>query len=210
MLDKMDFNQFVIGITGGSGVGKTTLIDILYQSFREKITVLSLDNYYKVKEAQSLDDNGIINFDLPSALDMDALERDFDSLLKGKGIKQKVYHFNHPERDEEFKLIEPNQIILVEGLFVMHYEFIKSRLDYKVYLSVDEEKQLERRLKRDVEERNYDRDDVLYQWNHHVKPAYANFIYPYKSESDLIIKNNTKFDENLEELMEVIRKNIFS
>lgn len=196
--------QFVIGITGGSGVGKTTLIKILNRSFNGKITTLSLDNYYKEKEAQRLDKNGVINFDLPTALNVDELESDFLALLNKKSIQQKVYHFNNPDKQEEFQLIEPKQILLVEGLFVMHYAFIRANLDLKVYLSVDKEKQLERRLKRDVEERNYDKNEVLYQWHNHVIPAYESFVNPYKNQSDLIINNDLDFDDNLNELIRVI------
>ena len=200
--------QFVIGITGGSGVGKTTLIDILQTSFEGKITTLSLDNYYKAKTEQTLDENGIINFDLPTALDLETLKNDFNTLLEGNGIQQKVYQFNHPGKEETIQLIHPNEILIVEGLFVMHYPFIKSQLDYKVYLAVDKEKQLARRLKRDVEERNYDMDEVLYQWQNHVIPAYTNFVFPYKSEADLIITNNSSFDENLTELKQVIENRL--
>ena len=199
-------NQFIIGITGGSGVGKTTLIDILYKTFEGKISTLSLDNYYKPKHLQALDKNGIVNFDLPTALNVEDLERDLQELADQKSIKQKVYHFNHPDKAEEFRTISPNEILLVEGLFVMHYPFVKSKLDYKVYLSVEQIKQLERRLKRDVEERNYNREEVLYQWEQHVCPAYQNYVLPYKTEADLIITNELHFDENLEKLIEVIKE----
>jgi len=204
----MGKNQFIVGITGGSGVGKTTLIDVLYKTFQGEISTLSLDNYYKPKELQAKDTNGIVNFDLPSALYTQDLEEDLNDLFNQKSIKQKVYHFNQPNRKEEFKIIEPNKILIVEGLFVMHYAFIRNRLDYSVYLSVDEESQLERRLKRDVEERNYDKDEVLYQWTEHVIPAYKNYILPYKNSSDIIITNNKSFDANIDTLIETIRKNL--
>ena len=204
----MKNNQFIIGITGGSGVGKTTLIDILYQAFQGKISTLSLDNYYKPKQLQALDENGVINFDLPTALNLVDLEKDLNLLCNGKTVRQKVYHFNHPDKLEEFRIISPNQIILVEGLFVMHYPFVKSKLDFKVYLSVDQEKQLERRLKRDVEERNYSKAEVIYQWEEHVLPAYKNYVLPYKEEADLIITNDSHFDENLELLISMIESKI--
>ena len=202
----MATNQFIIGITGGSGVGKTTLIDILYETFQGKISTLSLDNYYKPKDRQALDKNGVINFDLPTALNLDELEYDLEQLWDKKSIKQKVYHFNHPDKEEEFRTIRPNEILLVEGLFVMHYPFVKSKLDYKVYLSVDQQKQLERRLIRDVQERNYNKEEVQYQWDEHVLPAYKNFVLPYKKEADLIITNELRFDENLDKLIDVIKE----
>jgi uridine kinase len=104
--------------------------------------------------------------------------------------------------------LEPKQLLIVEGLFVMHYNFIKSVLDYSVYLSVDRKLQLERRLLRDIEERNYSKDDVMYQWENHVTPSYESFVKPYKTEADLIITNNQAFDENIHILSSVIHKNL--
>ena len=200
--------KLIIGITGGSGVGKTTLINKLYKEFDGKITTLSLDNYYKPKSEQVVDENGVTNFDLPTALDTDRLEYDLNLLLNNNIIKQKVYTFNNPDKNDDYLVIEPNEILIVEGLFVMHYSFLKSKLDYSVYLSVDRDKQLERRLKRDLNERNYTKESILYQWENHVIPSYDNYVSPYKKESDLIITNNTDFDDNINVLTKVIHQKI--
>lgn len=200
--------KLIIGITGGSGVGKTTLINRLYKEFDGKITTLSLDNYYKPKEEQTIDENGVINFDLPTGLNITQLESDLDLLLENKVVKQKVYTFNNPDKEDDFLSIEPNEILIVEGLFVMHYPFVKSKLDYSVYLSVDREQQLKRRLKRDMTERNYTEEAVIYQWNNHVIPSYDNYVRPYKNESDLIITNDLDFSDNIHVLSKVIHDKI--
>jgi uridine kinase len=200
--------KYIVGITGGSGVGKTTLIKKLYEEFKGKITTLSLDNYYKPKNEQAKDINGVTNFDLPTALDTIQLEKDLLSLLDNKPIKQKVYTFNNPNKEEDFISIEPNEILIIEGLFVMHYPFLKSKIDYSVYLSVKPELQLERRLKRDMSERNYTRESIIYQWENHVLPAYKNYVRPYKPIVDLIITNNEYFDENIHVLTDIIHQNI--
>ena len=200
--------KLIVGITGGSGVGKTTLINQLYNEFQGKITTLSLDNYYKPKSEQIVDENDVTNFDLPTALDTKQLEADLNLLLANKTVKQKVYTFNNPDKEDDFLLIEPNEILIIEGLFVMHYPFVKSKLDYSVYLSVDREKQLERRLKRDMTERNYTKESILYQWNNHVIPSYDNYVRPYKKEADLIITNNKTFDDNIHTLLDVIHSKI--
>lgn len=200
--------KFIVGITGGSGVGKTTLIDGLKKEFDGNVTTFSLDNYYRPKSEQAKDENGVINFDLPTALDTDKMKADFFKLKSGEAVKQSVYQFNNPTNQNAVTLIEPRQLLIVEGLFVMHYDFIKSNLDYSVYLSVEPKLQLERRLVRDVQERNYSEDEVLYQWNNHVMPSYANFVRPYKKDADLIITNNEDFDENIHILTSVIHKNI--
>ena len=203
--------KLIIGITGGSGVGKTTLINRLYKEFDGKITTLSLDNYYKPIEEQAIDENGVVNFDLPTGLDTSQLESDLDLLLRNKVVKQKVYTFNNPanpNNPDRFLSIEPNEILIVEGLFVMHYPFVKSKLDYSVYLSVDRDKQLERRLKRDMSERNYTEESVIYQWENHVIPSYDNYVRPYKAESDLIITNDVDFCDNIDVLSKMIHDKI--
>ncbi|MBD3639067.1 MAG: AAA family ATPase [Crocinitomicaceae bacterium] len=204
----MEKVKFIVGITGGSGVGKTTLIEGLRDEFKGHVSTFSLDNYYLPKEQQEKDDNGVINFDLPTALDVKAMQKDFDSLLRGNVIKQSVYNFNNPHFKEEYLEIAPRSLLIVEGLFVMHYEFLRAALNYSVYLSVDPEIQLERRLIRDVNERNYSKDDVIYQWENHVLPSYESYVRPYKQQADLIITNNESFDENIHILTSVIHQNL--
>jgi uridine kinase len=204
----MEKVKFIVGITGGSGVGKTTLIDGLRKEFKGHVSTFSLDNYYLPKDQQALDDNGVINFDLPTALDVQKMQEDYDSLLAGNAITQKVYTFNNPTEEKESIVIEPRSLLVVEGLFVMHYEFIRASLNYAVYLSVDPHIQLERRLIRDMKERNYAEKDVLYQWKNHVIPSYENYVLPYKPQVDLIITNNEAFDENIHILTSVIHQNL--
>ncbi|MEO9533488.1 MAG: hypothetical protein ABJG68_00705 [Crocinitomicaceae bacterium] len=204
----MEKVKFIVGITGGSGVGKTTLISGLNEEFEGQVTTFSLDNYYKPKTEQAKDGNGVINFDLPTALDIEKMKKDFEALTKGQPVQQSIYQFNNPANEDAYLTLEPKQLLIVEGLFVMHYDFIKAALDYSVYLSVDPDLQLERRLLRDVQERNYSKEDVMYQWENHVIPSYENYVKPYKSEADLIITNNQAFDENIHILSSVIHKNL--
>lgn len=204
----MSRKQFIIGITGGSGVGKTTLINKLMSLYGSKITTVSLDDYYLPLALQKIDTNGIINFDLPSAIDTKALEYDITSLRNQHAVKQKVYHFNHPEKLDEYRLLIPRDILIIEGLFVLHYPFVRYQLDYSVYITVSEDKQLERRLKRDKEERNYSEEAISYQWLNHVKPAYDEYVKPYMSKANLIIDNDDGFDQNLFELVKVIEAHI--
>jgi uridine kinase len=200
--------KYIVGITGGSGAGKTTLIDNLRAEFKGKVSTFSLDNYYLAKERQVTDKNGVINFDLPTALDTDKMETDFLHLLSGETIEQSLYRFNNPASKKETIRIEPSELLIVEGLFVMHYPFISEVLNYSVFLSVDPKIQLERRLQRDVKERNYSQDDIIYQWENHVIPSFDQFVLPYKSKADLIITNNNSFDENIHILTSVIRQNL--
>jgi uridine kinase len=200
--------KFIIGITGGSGVGKTTLIRKIYDEFKGRVSTFSLDNYYLPKEHQFVDENGVINFDLPTALDQNRIQMDLARLLEGNTIEQEVYAFNNPGKEKNKITIEPKELLVVEGLFVMHYPFIRDVLDYSVYLSVEPDLQLQRRMVRDINERNYSEADVLYQWHNHVLPSYQNYVRPFKETSSLVITNNEDFDDNLHTLMDVISKNL--
>lgn len=202
--------RYIVGITGGSGAGKTTLINLLYREFEGKVSTISLDNYYYPIEQQIKDENGIVNFDLPSALNSNDLERDVHKVVNGGRLEQAVYGFNNPGNKKEITLIEPNELLIVEGLYVMYYPFLRDIIDYSVYLTVDKTLQLERRLKRDMDERNYSREDIMYQWKNHVLPSYANHVEPFKKESNLIITNNEKFDDNIHILMAKIHENLDS
>lgn len=201
--------KFIIGITGGSGVGKTTLIKKLYEEFKGRVSTFSLDNYYLPKEHQFVDENGVINFDLPTALDQNRIQMDLTRLIEGQVIEQEIYGFNNPGLEKEKINIEPKDLLIVEGLFVMHYPFVRDVLQYSVYLSVKPDLQLKRRMVRDINERNYTEADVLYQWHNHVIPSYQNYVRPFKESSSLIITNNEAFDENIHTLTDVISKNLF-
>ncbi len=200
--------RFIVGITGGSGVGKTTLINLLYKEFEGRVSTFSLDNYYLPKEAQQKDENGVINFDLPTALDATNLEKDIQLLTKGERIRQSVYGFNNPQQEKAEQFIEPKELLIVEGLYVMYYPFLRTILDYSVYLMVEKELQLQRRLHRDMNERNYAAEDIIYQWHNHVLPSYKAHVEPFKAESDLIITNNEAFDDNIHILLAKIHEKL--
>ena len=107
--------RFIVGITGGSGVGKTTLINLLYKEFQGRVSTFSLDNYYRPKEEQIKDENGVINFDLPTALNDANLKKDLELLVSGQRIEQPVYGFNNPEHEKQHLYIDPRELLIVEG-----------------------------------------------------------------------------------------------
>ncbi|MCB0765669.1 MAG: hypothetical protein KDB95_00510 [Flavobacteriales bacterium] len=188
----MHRGAYLVGVAGGSGSGKTTLVRALQQALPEGMACLiSQDDYYLPIEAQKLDANGKVNFDLPDGVDMDALARDLRSLVAGDPIFRKEYTFN--QTDKEPKLIElrPSPVILVEGLFVLHHEPVRELFDLRIFIDASEGAQLERRLKRDAQERGYGAEDVLYQWEHHVLPAYRNYLLPYRHLCDLHVVNES-------------------
>ena len=191
----------IIGICGGSGSGKTTLLRKLakgYQSLNP--TVFSMDNYYKPFEEQLVDQNGEVNFDLPTALDREKMIADLRALHQGKSIEVKEYHFNAPPNKNVLITLHPSDLIIVEGLFLFHYEELLELLDFSIFMEVDSAIQLDRRLYRDEETRGYTREAILYQWNNHVIPCFAEYLAPHKNKAHFLFQNEHDFDGEFERL----------
>lgn len=196
----------IVGICGGSGSGKTTLLKRLCNHFDHlNPSVFSMDNYYLPIEHQELDENEIHNFDLPTALNRERLAEDLTTLVNGESIVVKEYHFNAPPDKNVLITIDPSPLIIVEGLFLFHFEEVRELLDYSVFIKVDPNVQLDRRLYRDQETRGYTREAILYQWENHVKPCYENYLLPYESEADFRFRNDEHADNDFVALTNVIQ-----
>lgn len=191
----------IVGICGGSGSGKTTLLKRLCAHFDDlQPSVFSMDNYYLPIEEQKLDENGIHNFDLPTALDKEKLLSDLRKLVSGSSIVVKEYHFNAPPDRNVFITIDPSELIIVEGLFLFHFEEVRELIDFSVFIKVDPDVQLDRRLYRDQESRGYSREAILYQWENHVKPCYQNYLLPFEEQADFRFRNDAHADEDFQKL----------
>jgi uridine kinase len=188
----------VIGITGGSGSGKTSFIRQIRDHFSvEELCVISQDDYYLPREEQQVDDSGVINFDLPKAIDKKAFVKDVKRLIAGQTVTRQEYTFNNAMVTARDLVFLPAPVILVEGLFVFHYKKIRKLLDLKVYLHAKENLKVIRRIKRDRVERNYPLEDVLYRYENHVLPTFERYIKPYMEDADIIINNNRQFNMGL-------------
>lgn len=200
---------FVIGISGGSGSGKTALINALKAAFsRDEICFVSQDDYYRPRELQKVDENGVTNFDLPKAIDKKSFREDLERLIGGESVTRLEYTFNNKKVEAATLTFQPAPIIMVEGLFVFHYKKIKKLLDLKVFVHAKENLKLVRRIVRDQQERNYPLDDVLYRYQHHVLPSFEKYIKPYREDVDIVINNNSHFDVGKEVLMGFLRDRI--
>ena len=187
----------IVGICGGSGSGKTTLLNRVFREFRHlNPSVFSMDNYYRSIDEQHIDENGNYNFDLPTALDEEKLISDLQQLVSGQEIIVKEYHFNSPPDKNVLVTVKPSNLIIVEGLFLFHYERVRELLDYSVFIKVDSEIQLDRRLYRDQETRGYSREEILYQWRNHVTPCYENYLLPYEKDASFRFRNDKHADED--------------
>ncbi|QHS57467.1 uridine kinase [Mucilaginibacter sp. 14171R-50] len=185
---------YVIGVAGGSGSGKTFFLKCFLEHFRDdEVCLVSQDDYYfPVGHTMTKEENKEYNFDLPSTIDYDHFESDIFKLLNNESFIKQEYTFNNPDVIPKMLEIKPAPIIIVEGLFIMHFGRIKDILDMTIFIEADEEVALQRRLKRDLHERGYSNEDAYYKWINHVVPAYKEYLLPYRDVCDKIVINNTQ------------------
>ncbi len=199
-------HPFLIGISGGSGSGKTYFLNKLMYTFREDtICLISQDNYYRDRDQQPTDENGIKNFDTPESIDDQQFVHDIMQLRNGYEVQRKEYTFNNPAIIPKMLVFKPRPIIVVEGLFVFYFPEIARLIDLKIFIEAKDHIKIKRRILRDNVERGYDLDDVLYRYEHHVMPAYERYISPLKNEVDMIVPNNRSPDRALEVVIGFLR-----
>ena len=186
----------IVGITGGSGSGKTLFMHEL-MSRLPKASLLSMDNYYIDITKQPRDSSGVENFDKLESIDHDRFANDLKKLIKGETLKLKEYTFNNEKSTARTFMIEPASVVLVEGIFVLYVDKIRELIDLKLYIEAPDYLMMKRRIIRDAKERGYDLDDVLYRYEYHVTPAYKKYIEPSKHWADLIIPNHDNFETAL-------------
>lgn len=207
----MATEHYIMGISGGSGSGKTTFVNKLKACFtEEQVCFISLDNYYLPREQQFTDEQGIQNFDLPQSIRADELIEDLDRLKSGMEVSKQEYVFNNDLAVSKTIVMKPAPIIIVEGLFIYHYKELRPEFDLKIFIHAKENLKLIRRIKRDKIERNYPVEDVIYRYEHHVMPAYEKYIKAYKDDADLIVNNNTSLEGSLEVIKAFIRSKVKS
>jgi uridine kinase len=189
---------FIIGVTGGSGSGKTTILKKIREQFgADKVCIISQDDYYLDREKQETDAEGYQNFDLPKSIDKKSFYNDLEKLSRGEIIQRFEYVFNNKDAEPKLLTFEPAPVVVVEGLFVLHYRKIRNLLDLKVYVHAKENLKVIRRIKRDRIERGYPLDDVLYRYEHHVLPSFEKYVLPYMEIADIVVNNNETFENGL-------------
>lgn len=177
----------IIGIAGGTGSGKTTLTNSLLKRFNGQVGVIYHDNYYKRNDHLTYDERTELNYDAPEAFDNDLLVTHLKALIAGQTIETPVYDFTEHNRSEETLIVEPQPIIILEGILIFVDEEIRELCDIKIFVDTDADVRILRRLRRDVIERGRSIESVESQYLTTVKPMHELHVEPSKRHADMII-----------------------
>ena len=188
----MSNDILVIGIAGGTGSGKTTLMNNLIQRFAGSVTVLSHDNYYRRNDHLTYEQRCLINYDEPAALETDLMARHLDQLRHGETIQCPVYDFTQHNRSNDTIEIVPKHVIIVEGILIFENKELRDLMDIKIFVDTDADVRLCRRIKRDVNKRGRSLESVLEQYQNTVKPMHEKYVEPSKKFANLVVLEGGK------------------
>ena len=201
-------NILVIGIAGGSGSGKTTLMNNIVERFKDNITVLSHDSYYRRHDDMTYEERCKLNYDEPAALETDLMVRHLDQLRRGEAIDCPVYDFTVHNRSDETTRIEPRKVIIVEGILIFENRELRDLMDIRIFVDTDADIRLCRRVKRDVNKRGRSLESVLSQYQDTVKPMYEKYVEPSKKHAHILVPEGGKNAVALDLIENLIAKHI--
>lgn len=183
--------MLIIGIAGGTGSGKTTVVNqILNELPAGEVCVISQDSYYNATTNLSYKERIKINFDHPNAIDFDLLVEHLEQLKSNKIIEQPVYSFVTHNRVKDTLITHPRKVVIVEGILIFNNKRLRDLFDIKIFVHADADERLIRRVRRDIEERGRDINEVLTRYQNTLKPMHQQFIEPTKNYADIIIPND--------------------
>lgn len=201
--------MLVIGIAGGTGSGKTTVVNkILQQLNAEGVNVLSQDNYYHDNQHLSLTEREALNYDHPKSIDFELLLKHVRALKNKESIEQPLYSFVTHSRTGDHVLVEPKNVLIVEGILVLTHPELLKEYNLKVFVHADSDERLIRRIRRDTQERGRDLNEVLHRYQTTLKPMHQEFIEPCKNEADIIVPNMKQNSVAIDFLTTVINNSL--
>ena len=204
----MENNILVIGIAGGTGSGKTTLMKNLIDTFGDVVTVLSHDNYYHRRDLMPFEERCKLNYDEPAALETELMVRHLQELRAGCAIDCPVYDFSAHNRSDETVRIEPRQVIIVEGILIFENEALRELMDIRIFVDTDADVRLCRRIKRDVRDRGRTLESVIEQYQTTVKPMHEKYVEPSKRFAHVVVPEGGKNYVALDMIMGRIRRHL--
>jgi len=201
--------MLIIGIAGGTGSGKTTVVHKIMNELPEtEVGIISQDHYYRDTSHLSYEDRAKINFDHPRSIDFELLVSQLKDLKAGKTIAQPVYSFVTHNRTEDTIITHPRKVMIVEGILILSDPQIRELFDIKIFVHADSDERLIRRLKRDIAERGRDMEEVLNRYQNTLKPMHEQFIEPTKAHADIIIPNDKYNNVAIDVVRAVINQRI--
>jgi uridine kinase len=180
--------MLIIGIAGGSGSGKSTVVKKITDLLPDNsVTIIPQDAYYKDNSHLTLQERKKINFDHPSSIEFNMLNHHIDQLKSGETVNMPIYSYVTCTRSKETIPVTSREIIIIEGILILTNPGLRKRMDIKVYVDADADERLMRIIRRDIQERGRSYDDVLTHYEHFVKPMHLQFIEPSKQHADIIV-----------------------
>ena len=199
--------MFIIGITGGTGSGKTTIVNEVINLFdASEICLLSSDSYYKNNTSLDFNQRDKLNYDIPEAIDFDLLNKHIDLLKQEININVPNYCFSTHLRLEKTTVVEPKKILIIEGILILTNKTLRDSINYSVFLDCPRDVRFQRRLDRDIKERGRNYNDVINLFETRLDIMHSEFVEPHKKFCDLIL--NTNENININPLIDVIKKNL--
>ena len=208
-----NFNEdiCVVGIAGGSASGKTSIINRLKNLFKDEIVMIGHDYYYWTNDNLSMEERVKLNYDHPKSFETEKLIEDLKALKSGKDVELPIYDYTIHTRKKETLKVSPKPVVIVEGILILENQQLRDLMDIKVYVDVDADIRLIRRLLRDTKKRGRSVDSVLTQYLNTVKPMHEEFIEPSKKHADIIIprgaENEPAVNMLVEQLRSLLKKN---
>ena len=199
--------MFIIGITGGTGSGKTTIVNEVINLFEaSEVCLLSSDSYYKNNASLDFNQRDKLNYDIPEAIDFDLLNKHIDLLKQEININVPNYCFTTHLRLEKTTVVEPKKILIIEGILILTNKTLRDSINYSVFLDCPRDVRFQRRLDRDIKERGRNYNDVINLFETRLDIMHSEFVEPHKTFCDLIL--NTNENININPLINVIKKNL--
>ncbi|WP_461239361.1 uridine kinase [Paucilactobacillus sp. N302-9] len=187
-MSSQEKRPIIVGVTGGSGSGKTTVSNAVYNQLAGKsIMIMQQDTYYNDQASMSMEERKAVNYDHPLAFDTDRLISDLKKLLNYEAIDMPVYNYAEFTRSKETIRVEPQDVIILEGILILDDERLRDLMDIKVFVDTDDDIRIIRRIKRDMQERGRSLQSVIDQYLATVKPMYHQFVEPTKRYADIIV-----------------------
>jgi uridine kinase len=199
-------SSLVVGIAGGTASGKTTVARKIHEALSpSRVVLIDQDAYYKDLKHLSLDERREVNFDHPDAFDTELLVHHLKTLKAGVPIKKPLYDFVTSMRRPEVLEVNPADIILIEGILVLHIEAVRKELDLRIFVDAEDDVRIIRRLTRDIKERGRDFDHVVAQYFRHVRPMHMGFVEPSKRWADIIVPHGGNNETAIDMLVGALR-----